>query len=234
MRLNTAILVVCLLFATALKAQLKVVKQPAKKYSKANFAFGYGRARSVVYLNRNVKQNNDARGHHFTLMYGSSKQYRFCAEYTNYQLSDIAPTWYHIKANVLELNLHYMARFANSKAMFYPLVGLSYNVFKGYFTGKSDFLNLQSIYQPNSDVVTRWPGLNVGTGFEFYIKRMSVYGDYKMRVGVSEGTEHLNIMDVCFTIGLRYTFRGPALGRLFKDTRKRYFLSDSDEGNEWY
>lgn len=216
------------------KAQLKVIKPVGKKYDNANYSFGYGRARSVLYTNRNVKANNDARGHHLTFVYGSSRSYRFTGEYTYYSLKDIAPTWYDIKATVIEVNVHYLARLTGTKAFFYPLFGVSYNVFKGYFTGKSDFLNLSAVYGTNKDVVSRWPGLNVGTGFEVYRKPFSIYGDYKMRVGVSKGTEVVNVQDVCFTIGLRYTFRRPVIGKIFQGTRKRYFINDQAEGNEWY
>jgi hypothetical protein len=223
------------LFASLqMKAQLKVIKPPGKKYDNANYSIGYGRARSVLYTNRNVKADNDARGHHFTFVYGSSRAYRFTGEYTMYSLTDIAPTWYNIKARVFEINVHYLARLSGSKAFFYPLFGVSYNVFKGYFTGKNDYLHLIPEYGTNVDVVSRWPGLNVGTGFEVYRKPFSIYGDYKMRIGVSKGTEPVNVQDVCFTIGLRYTIRRPIIGKIFQGTRKRYFITDQAEGNEWY
>ena len=234
MRQFLLILVASICWIAPAQAQLKVVKKPGKKYANANYSFGYGRARSVLYTNRNVKANNDARGHHFTFLYGSSSRYRFCAEYTHYTLKDIAPTWYNVKANVFEVNVHYMARISGSKSYFFPIVGLSYNVFKGYFTGKNDFLNLEAVYGSNKSVVSRWTGLNVGTGFEIYRKPFSIYGDYKMRVGVSAGTEPVNVQDVCFTIGIRYTFRRPIIGKIFQGTRKRYFLNEQSEGNEWY
>ncbi len=218
----------CLLFVLSTQAQLKVIKPVVKPAKRTNLAIGYGRSRSVVYLNRNVKQDNDARGHHLTLIYGGNRLIRFSGEFTIYNLKDIAPTWYDIRANTVEANIHFLARFQSNKALFYPIAGLSYNSFTGFFTGQNDFLNLRSLYPINQRVKTTWIGLNVGTGFEYFFKPGSFYVDYKMRLGFAEGTENFNIMDVCFTAGLRYNLRVPSVYSLFRGTRSRYFIKGEE------
>lgn len=218
-------------FCVTTFAQLKVIK-PVVTHSKwTNFALGYGRSRSVVYLNRNVKQDNDARGNHFSLIYGGAHLLRFSAEYTHFNLKDISPTWYNIKANTFEANIHFLARLKESKAFFYPIFGLSYNFFRGYFTGQNDFLNLRSIYPTNQTVVTRWLGLNVGTGFEYYFRPGSFFVDYKMRLGKAQGTEHFNIMDVCFSAGFRFNMKVPSIYQIFRGTRSRYSLKTEGKDN---
>ncbi|MDX2174663.1 MAG: hypothetical protein SFY56_16280 [Bacteroidota bacterium] len=205
-------------------SQVRIIK-PVKTHSKTtNLSFGLGAARSVVFLNRNVKENNDANGLQASLIYGGGNLFRFGCEYTFYKPIDIAPTWYDIKAHTIEANVHIIARFKNTDAFFYPLFGLSYNTFSGYFTGKNDFLNLADKYKTNQIAVTNWVGLNVGTGYELFFKRMSLFLDYKMRVGFSDGKKQLNIMDVCFNAGLRYNLKVPSIYNLFKGTRNRYFL----------
>jgi hypothetical protein len=155
---------------------------------------------------------------------------RLSLEYTNFKTIDIKPTWYNINAGTLEANLHIIARFRKTKAYFYPVVGLSYNMFSGYFTGRNDFLGLTERYPTNKVISTNWIGLNVGTGYEYCIKRFSLFLDYKMRVGFSE-RKNLNIMDVCFTSGLRYTLRVPSVYKIFSGTRSRYVLDTEDPEN---
>lgn len=189
-----------------------------------DLSLGAGFTRSVLFLARNTKNNNDASGITFNATYGGHKPLRACLEYTRYLPIDIAPTWYNIKASSLELNGQALYR-SKGNIGFYLLTGLSYNVFKGQFTGINDYLNLRSLYQPGQDVVTRWLGLNAGVGFEYAIRKVIVFGSYKMRVGRSEGYNDVNIQDVCYSVGLRYNFKVPTLARLLKGPRNRYFLN---------
>jgi hypothetical protein len=205
-------------------SQVRVVKPVKTHPNTTNLSIGFGAAKSVIFLNRNVKENNDASGIQASLIYGGSNLFRFGLEYTFYRPINIAPTWYDIKAHTIEGNLHVIARFKNTNAFFYPLFGFSYNTFSGYFTGKNDFLNLTDKYKTNQIAVTNWIGFNVGTGYEIFFKKVSLFLDYKMRVGFADGRKQLNIMDVCFSAGLRYNLKVPSIYKLFKGTRNRYFL----------
>ena len=227
MRPLVLIIVFLLLISSRTFAQVKVVK-PVKpittKPTVTNLGIGFGGAGSVLFLSRNIKENNEAYGYHISLVYGGAKLLRTSLEFTQYQTLSIEPTWYDVKANTLEFNVHILAHFSESNALFYPLFGLSYNRFSGFYTGENDFLNLNTLYEKNQDVVTNWFGLNVGTGYEHYFTQLSIFAEYKMRIGVSEGYNELNIMDVCLSAGLRYNFKVPTIYRLFKGTRSRYVL----------
>jgi hypothetical protein len=214
-----------LVFSCAISmAQVRMIK-PLKTHPKrTTLGFGFGAAKSVLFLARNVKENNDALGFTASLVYGGSKLLRSSLEYTFYRPIDIQPTWYDIKASTIEYNMHFIARFKESKAYFYPLFGFSYNVFSGYFTGKNDFLNLASMYQKNQYVSTKWLGFNAGVGYEQFFKRFSFFIDFKMRVGLAQGNRQLNINDVCYGAGLRFNLRVPSIYQLFRGTRSRYLL----------
>lgn len=227
------------LFSHALShAQKRIGKLPTQnqgktvsKYPKrTNLAFSAGATRSVVYLARNVKPDNDATGFNTALVYGGARLLRLSLEYTRYKTIDIAPTWYSIKANTVELNMHILARFRGKNAYFYPLVGLSYNTFSGTYTGVYDYLNLGNIYPKNERAVTHWWGINLGTGYEYYFKPGSFFLDYKMRIGRTEGYNQLNIQDVCISAGLRFNLRVPSVYSLFiyRNTRSRYLLDTYD------
>lgn len=214
----------CFLFL-ATGAQIKTAK-PIKTYPKhTNFGIGVGYTRSVIFLSRNVKENNDASGLQISAVYGGAKLFRFSAEYSYYFPIKIEPTWFDIKAKTFEANMHIIARFKNSEAFFYPLFGISANFFQGYFTGRNDFQNLSDRYEANSTVTQNWVGLNIGTGYEYYIKPISLFFDYKMRVGLEEGKKQLNIMDVCLIAGLRYNIKVPSIHNLYRGTKSRYMIN---------
>lgn len=205
-------------------SQVRVVKPVKTKPLTTRLGLGAGAAGSVLFLSRNVKENNEAYGFHLSLAYGGTKLFRGTVEYTQYKSLDIAPTWYNVKANTIETNLHIIARFSEGKAIFYPIFGLSYNVFSGFYTGVRDYLNLNTLYEDNSDVKTQWWGINAGAGYEYFFKRFSFFADYKMRMGVSEGYNEFNILDVCLSAGLRMNLKVPTLYGLYRGTRSRYTL----------
>lgn len=209
------------------KSQLK--KRPGKPVKthprSTNLSVGAGMTRSVLFLARNVKENNDAYGYTFSMAYGISPLVRANVEYTYYKPINIDPTWYNIEANTIEANAHLIAKFRNSKAIFYPIVGISYNHFSGFFTGRNDFMGLYERYPINSTIVTNWLGVNIGTGYEYKFGPLSAFLDYKMRIGYNDGQDkQLNIVDVCVGAGLRYTIKVPSMYRIMKGTKNRYFL----------
>jgi hypothetical protein len=211
--------------------QVRTVK-PIKTHSRTtNFGIGGGLTRSVLFLTRNVKENNDAIGYNGSIIYGGEKLFRGSLEYTYYKKINIQPTWYNIKAYTIEANMHVLARFKKTKAYFYPLFGISYNSFSGYFTGLNDFLNLSDKYKKNEVAKTNWLGFNVGAGYEQYFKQVSVFGEYKMRVGNSDEKGQVNIMDVCFSFGVRYNFKVPSIYRLVNGTKSRYLLDPKKKEN---
>lgn len=223
--MRTNLLIVALMLLSMINVgQIKTVKPTKTRPKETNFAIGIGATRSVLYLNRNVKENNDAKGLHLSIIYGGSRLLRFSAEYSYYFPINIEPTWQNINARTIESNLHIIARFTKTKAFFYPVVGFSYNEFNGFFTGKNDFLNLSDKYEKNTQVKTIWYGLNIGTGYEYYIKNISLFLDYKMRVGFADGRQ-LNIMDVCFSAGARFNLKVPSIYKLFSGPRSRYMLN---------
>lgn len=195
-------------------------KPPVKK---TNFQFGLGGMGSVLYLSRNIKENNDAYGYALYANYGGNKLIRISMQYTFYKPINIEPTWYNIHAYTLEANMELLARFPNGKSFLYPFVGLSYNSFSGFFTGFDDFLNLREYYKANSTVENKWLGVNCGTGFEHTIGPVVLFCDYRMRVGKMDHSG-INIMDVCYGFGVRIKLgvRAINIGKIFKRTKNKY------------
>lgn len=177
---------------------------PIKKSYKASV--GVGQMYSILYLSRNIKEDNNAKGYFANVTIAKPNSlYRFSAQYTFFKPIDIAPTWYDIKARTFEANVEFIAKFKNGKTMLYPFAGICYNRFQGFFTGVNDLLNLKDLYGKNTIVVNRWPGLNVGTGIEHKMGPISLFADYRMRVGVMD-RGGFNIMDICYGFGAKFNF----------------------------
>jgi hypothetical protein len=192
--------------STSIKKKRTVEKKKIE-LKRTTLGFGAGMTRSVVFLSRNVREFNDASGINVCMVYGGNRIARFGFDYHQYNALDIVPTWYNIHARTYEANVQFLARFRDDKALIYPLVGLSYNDFRGYFTGLEDFQNLRDKYPVNSEVHSYWIGVNFGMGYEHKIGPIKAYFSYKMRIGAQDVTSKLNIMDVCYSLGLRYDIK---------------------------
>jgi hypothetical protein len=146
---------------------------------------------------------------------------RVSSLYTHFKPINIEPTWFNIKANTFEVNLEVMAKFPNNKTLLYPFAGLSYNTFKGFFTGQLDYLNLKEYYKVNSEIKNNWLGLNLGTGIEHQFDLIGVFIDYRMRVGKQDKV--INIMDVCYTGGIKIKFPYGKLVKTLTHINDRFY-----------
>lgn len=160
---------------------------------------------SVIYLARNTKDKNNEPGFCGGVTYEVNDFIRVSSLYTRFRPINIKPTWLDVKANTYEANMEIVAKFPNKQTLLYPFVGLSYNTFSGYFTGILDYLNLKEYYAVNSTITNNWLGLNFGTGFEHNFGILGFFIDYRMRVGKQE--KAFNIMDVCYTGGLKIRYQ---------------------------
>lgn len=175
--------------------------KPKKEIKYSKWAVRAGGNLSVVYLARNTKDWNNEPGFSLGALYSVNNLIRFSGLYTNYHNINIEPTWLNIKAYTYELNLEILARFSDKKTLMYPMCGFSYNIYKGFFTGQDDFLNLKQFYTPNSNITNHWLGMNFGLGIEHQFGLLGIYLDYRMKVGKQE--KGFNIMDVCYSAGIK-------------------------------
>ncbi len=204
-----------------------IIKKGEVKHT--NFGIGIGLARSVIFLSRNIKDFNDASGLNLNMIYGGNNLVRFGFDYNQYNSLNIEPTWYNVRAKTYEANLQFLARFNGNKALIYPIVGFSVNQFKGFFTGKDDFQDLREKYKINSEVNSFWVGMNFGLGYEHKLGPFKLTLSYKMRLGFQDVDGHLNIIDVCYSAGLRYDIKALTPKYIYRSifrskTKNRYLL----------
>lgn len=213
---------------TSIVTPYKKPKPKKKEGPSTNIELGGGIMGSVIYLSRNINEKNDAFGATFIANYGGGqdKLIRYSIQYTKYFPIDIAPTWYNVQAQTFESNVEMMVYFKNQKTILYPFAGVSYNTFKGFFTGANDYLNLHKQYGFNQTVSNHWFGVNIGTGAEHSFGPVVIFVDYKMRVGRLEGGASFTIMDVCYSGGIRVKLSVPpahiALRKLYRGINDKY------------
>ena len=208
---------VMLLCTSNLYSQIKKITSPAaktetvttkkttdKETKYTRWSMRAGGNLSVIYLARNVKEKNNEPGYCGGFIYEINNFVRVSGLYTRFRPINIEPTWLNVRANTYEVNFEILARFPNQKTLLYPFAGFSYNTFSGFFTGQLDFLNLKEYYPINSTIKNQWLGFNLGTGLEHNFGIIGVFIDYRMRVGRQENS--INIMDVCYTGGLKIRF----------------------------
>jgi hypothetical protein len=175
---------------------------------------------SVIYLARNTKEKNNEPGFCAGITYEVNDFIRVSSLITSFRPINIKPTWLNVKANTYELNMEILAKFPNKKTLLYPFVGLSYNTFSGYFTGELDYLNLREYYPINSTIKNKWLGLNLGTGLEHNFGIIGLFLDYRMRVGKQDNV--FNIMDVCYTGGVKVRFPYGKLAKKLANPNDRF------------
>jgi hypothetical protein len=199
------------------KTKPATIAKKEKEYSKLSIKGGFNI--SVIYLARNIKDNNNEPGYSGGMTYRINDYIRVSGLYTKFKPINIEPTWLNVNANTIESNLEIMANFPNKQTLLYPFAGFSYNTYKGYFTGKQDYLNLIEYYPANSIVKNNWVGFNLGTGIEHNFGIIGLYFDYRMRVGKQE--RGFNIMDVCYTGGIKINLPKNKTKSIFR-TRDRF------------
>lgn len=186
---------------TIAKAPTAVPVQTEDEKKHTRWSLKAGGNISVIYLARNVKESNNEPGYCGGFIYELNNFVRVSTLFTRFRPINIKPTWLNVKANTYEANLEILAKFPNKKTLLYPFAGLSYNTYTGFFTGESDYLNLREYYPVNSTIKNQWLGLNLGIGLEHNFGIVGLFIDYRMRVGKQENA--INIMDVCYTGGLK-------------------------------
>lgn len=194
--------------------------KPEKERPYTKWSLKAGGNISVIYLARNVKEKNNEPGYCGGLTYEVNNFVRVAALYTRFRPINIKPTWLDVRANSYEVNMEILARFPNNKTLLYPFFGFSYNTYSGYFTGESNFLNLREYYPVNSTVTNNWAGLNFGVGLEHNFGILGLFIDYRMRVGKQETA--INIMDVCYTGGLKVRFPYGKLAKRYATPNDRF------------
>ncbi len=191
------------------KAQIHVssLQQTPVSTPKKGFYAGGGLVLSSVNIYRNYRQNPYRLSFNARLCWDFSDNARLTGEYTYTPKFDIDPTWKRVSSHTADMNLNLLARIKDQQAMFYTITGLYYQMWKGFYTGLSDFSNSNDLFAPQQIQTSTAPGLNMGVGVERAFRYFQVFGEFRYRFA-GKGT-NFGITDASWNSGMKIQVNSP-------------------------
>lgn len=134
-----------------------------------------------------------------------NNKFRVLAE-TAWHRYDLSPTWTNIQWNNFEIDFHYIGHFEESSTGIYLLTGIGVQNWSGLFTGVNDYNRVGETVEPNTRHGYTWGTLNAGCGVEKDFDKIGIFGEFKLRGRKKNFFTPVNIIDVVYTVGVRYNF----------------------------
>lgn len=195
-------LLVFFLLNMVLCAQTKAPVLIMKSEPVNRFAVGFGANLSSVNILRNYKENPYRIGVNVRANYEISQGLRITAEYIKTKKFGLEPTWYDIKNSVISVALNAKAHIKNQEVIIYTISGLCWQRWQGFYTGQQDFSSARFFYDPNTSVLNRNIGLDLGLGFERPFPGFFLYGDFRYRFANVD--KNFGITDVAYNLGIKF------------------------------
>lgn len=167
------------------------------------FSIGLGANLSSINLSRNYRENPYKIGLNARATYEANSVIRVMAEYSYTPKFDLDPTWIGIHNQVFGLSANVMAYTRDRGAMVYTITGLGIQRWKGFYTGIHDFSRARFYHQPNTTVLNKTLGLDLGIGFEKEVLGSFLYFDFRYRFAQLEHA--FGITDVIYNLGIKFT-----------------------------
>ncbi|MCD6067067.1 MAG: hypothetical protein K0S33_1893 [Bacteroidetes bacterium] len=174
-----------------------------KKESENRFSIALGGNLSSVNLSRNYRENPYKIGFDARAYYDVNSVLRVMSEYSFTPKFDLGPTWYDVHNQIFNVSVNAMAYTRSEDLMVYTISGLCIQRWKGFYTGQFDFSSAKFFYQPNSIVLNKTLGLDLGLGFEKPLPGFSLYGDFRYRFARLDHS--FGITDAAYNLGLKFT-----------------------------
>ena len=196
------------------------------------YFIGAGASLSTINMNREP-EGHARRGMNFKAGIKFSPVFRITSEYTNQFAYSIEPAWKLIHSQSYELSANLLANLVDANASFYTITGLSFQHWRGHFTGVDHYFQLVDLGRTPKDFSTNWGSVIVGCGFEKIIDRFSFFAEFKYRISKKQENVPLNIIDACYTTGLKYSFNNSHSSK-DKLPHKRHFFRIPNDKYHWF
>lgn len=183
------------LFAQRHRVDSANVKHPFGIY------LALGPSLSGIDVYKNYLQNPHRAGFFARICYEFSNSMRVTGEFTRIPRFAYQPSWENLSAFNIDLNMQFMARIKDEKAIFYLLLGAGSHNWRGRFVQQSAYYDAVAGYQPGSVIRGGWAGMNIGVGLERAFKHFELFGDYRYRFTKIEGA--FAVSDVALNIGIK-------------------------------
>lgn len=199
---KTYTLIIFLAFINAFAQEPNKAKLLTKKESENRFSFAFGVNLSSVNLSRNYRENPYKLGFNTRAYYEFNPSFRLMAEYIYTPKFDLEPTWYNVNSQVFGFAINSMAYIKDQEVMIYTISGLCLQRWKGFYSGQQDFSSARFFYDPNTEVLNRNIGLDLGLGFERPLPGCMFFGDFRYRFNRVD--KSFGISDAAYSLGLKF------------------------------
>jgi hypothetical protein len=196
------------------------------------FSIGFGGNLSSINLSRNYRENPYKIGLNARATYDANGAIRVMAEYCYTPKFDLDPTWLNIHNQVFGLSANVMAYTRTRQTMIYTITGVGIQRWKGFYTGIHDFSRAKFYHQPNTTVLNKTLGLDLGIGFEKEILGSFLYFDFRYRFAQLEHA--FGITDVIYNLGLKFPIRGEDLKKKDKKGRAKGRHHRKSDRYHWF
>lgn len=218
---------VILCFIQNVSAQSKASVLIKKKEPENRFSVALGANLSSINIHRNYKENPYRIGFDARVYYTVNSGLRVMTEYCYTPKFNLTPTWYDIRNQIFNVSINGMAHIKDQEVIVYTITGLCLQRWKGFYTGQQDYSSARFIYQPDTEVLNRNLGMDLGLGFERPFPGFYLYGDFRYRF--SRIDKNFGITDAAYNLGLKFPIFKEDLSKKKEKGRKRKIFKGSDK-----
>ncbi len=197
----------------------KMEKAISKNTTRGFYICG-GASYSSVNIHRNYSQNPYKFGWNARVCWELAGSMRITGEYTSMPLFQVTPTWLNVKNRVVELNVNYLARIKDQKALFYTISGIYYQSWNGFYTGQEDFTLAKNVFTPQQQYTNKYLGVNLGLGIERAFRYVQVFAEFKYRFSETDADKVFGITDALYNAGVKIKL--PSLNSIGESLVKKY------------
>lgn len=213
------------IFSTFAQSKAPILIQ--KKDPEHRFSVALGANLSSVNIHRNYKENPYRLGFDARAYYMVNTGLRVMAEYCYTPKFSLSPTWYDIKNQIFNVSVNAVTYIKDQEVMVYTITGLCVQRWKGFYTGQQDYSTARFIYQPNTEVLNKNMGLDLGLGFERPFPGFYLYGDFRYRFARID--KSFGITDAAYNLGLKFPIFKEDVSKKKAKGRKRGLFKKSDK-----
>ncbi len=222
-------IIVVLFFVLGLDAisQSKAPVLIQKKSPENRFSVAFGANLSSINIYRNYKENPYRLGLDLRAYYHVNSGLRVMTEYCYTPKFDLAPTWKNVNNQIFNVSVNAITFIKDQEVMVYTISGLCIQRWKGFYTGQQDFSSAKFIYKPNTEVLNRNLGMDLGLGFERPFPGFYLYGDFRYRFARID--KSFGITDAAYNLGLKFPIFKEDLSKGKAKNHKRGKFKGSDK-----
>ena len=211
-------------------AQTKSPVLIEKKDPENRLSVAFGANLSSIDIYRNYKENPYKLGLDARAVYQLNSGFRMMAEYCYTPKFDLSPTWYNVHNQIFCISANAMAYIKDQDVMVYTISGLCIQRWKGFYTGQHDFSTAQFFYKPNTEVLNRNLGMDLGLGFERPFPGFYLYGDFRYRFARID--KSFGITDAAYNLGLRFPIFKEDVNK--KGKKHHHIKNKSSDKYHWF